>query len=817
MIPLNNIKEVLDLIPVPYLIVKADTSGFHVLHINHAYKKMASHAGGSASLADNLPFTDPYFHNKFHKSISEACNTQSNTSFEYETIEAGHQVTITYTPAYLLIGFIKQPVKYSEIAAPLMRDYEFLDTMMEGCQLISFDWTYLFINEAAAKQGRLPKSEYIGKTMFNLYPLLEGSPLHHVLERSMNERIIQKKLNQFAYPDGTTGWFELNIYPSEEGIFILSLDITERKKSEEKLIRSEHKYKVLTENTTDIVLILSGNLKHVYRSPSALKKTGWTDEEIGQTNLRELIHKEDRHILDETHKLLLAYPRQPIPVSVRVLHKKGHYITLEGFVNNLLDDELINGIVVNVWDVTANKRSEESLIRNERELKQVQEIARMGYVHFDLIGNTSFGSDEMHRICETNKNSFHFTLENFLKLIHQNDKKRFEEFLLKLFAGFANHEIEYRLQTASGKVKHIFQRTELEMKEGKVVALNGILLNITEKRSTENALTESNEKFRKLFNSSPLPQWLFDSETLQFIDVNDAAIHSYGYTRDEFLSMTIEDIRPSSDILKLAGRRKKPVQPAEEMNSRSFVHQKKNGALIHVDIQSAHVIINGKNARIVIARDITAELAFEKQLIQSNERYNLVLEATNESIIDWDIVNDVTIWGKGFEKNFGYDTSAHNNYLWSNNIHPNDRERVLTSLEETLKDSSKRYFDAEFAFLKANREVAYVQHRGIILRNTRGKAIRAIGAMIDVTELKEKISEIERHNQNLRNIAWTQSHIVRAPLARMIGLVKLLENTDASCPDAGELSKILSYIVTSAYELDEIIKDIVKKTETLQS
>lgn len=358
---------------------------------------------------------------------------------------------------------------------------------------------------------------------------------------------------------------------------------------------------------------------------------------------------------------------------------------------------------------------------------------------------------------------------------------------------------------------------ELEKNEaGIVIALNGIVLNTTERRQVEHALLESDEKFRKLFNSSPLPQWLFDSITLEFIDVNEAAIANYGYTHEEFLSMTIEDIRPSNDVTQLLKIRQKNIQAKVDVGSRSFVHKKKNGELINVDIKSAEVVINGRNARVVIARDITTELAFERQLIESNDRYNLVLEATNESIIDWDIVNDTTVWGKGFAKNFGYDLSVYDNNLWSRNIHKDDREQVLGDLAIALENPLSRNFDAAFRYIKANGETAYVHHRGILIRNKEGVAIRAIGAMIDVTELQEKISEIETRNEKLKNIAWTQSHLVRAPLAKLIGLIKLIENKNVSPTDYDELSKILSYIVSSAYQLDEIIKEIVKKTETIQ-
>lgn len=822
MIPLNNIVEVFDLLPVPYLILKKNADSYRVLSSNHAYKKLLGNTiPATDHLNDHLLFDELFFRKKFFKHLESSIENGQNHAFEHKTIQADYEIQIspfahTQEGPLLIVGFHVQQLTQTQIVPPLSQNYEFLDNMMEGCQVIDFEWKYIYINDAAIKQGRLHPSAYMGNNVFELFPLTIGSPLHDVLKKCMEKREICKTEQEFVYADGSKAWFDLHLYPSLEGIFILSLDITESKEAERELLISEHKFKTLTEHSIDIISIVDKDLKFIYRSPSGEKFTGWTIEELNTKGLKSFIHPEDAHLVDEWYRMAMDYPGKPIPVSARMLHRKGHYISIEGTIKNLSDDDAIKGIILSIRDVTWRKRSEQSLIKNQKELKQAQEIARLAHLHFDLVGENSFWSEEMYNIWQLEEGSFSLTLDNFLNTIYKEDKVRVEEFLLKLFAGFTNHEIEYRIQLADGSIKHIFQRMELEKDEaGTIIGLNGIILDTTARRQVENALQESDEKFRKLFNSSPLPQWLFDAVTLEFIDVNEAAIANYGYSHEEFLSMTIEDIRPSNDVTRLLKTRQKIGNTQADFSSRSFVHKKKNGELINVDIKSANVIINGRNARVVIARDITSELAFEKQLIESNDRYNLVLEATNESIIDWDIINDTTVWGKGFCKNFGYNLDVYDNHLWSRNIHKDDREQILKDLEIALGDPSVRNFEAAFRYLKANGDVAYVQHHGILIRNEKGTAIRAIGAMIDVTELQEKIAEIESRNKKLKNIAWAQSHLVRAPLAKLIGLIKLIENKDVATSDYAELLKILSYIVSSAYQLDEIIKDIVKKTETM--
>lgn len=107
-----------------------------------------------------------------------------------------------------------------------------LDNMLEGCQIIGFDWRYIYLNDAAAGHGRRAKHELIGRPMMEIYPGIEQTSLFAALQRCMLERTSNLMENEFTFPDGSSGWFELGIRPVPEGIFILSVDISERKRAE---------------------------------------------------------------------------------------------------------------------------------------------------------------------------------------------------------------------------------------------------------------------------------------------------------------------------------------------------------------------------------------------------------------------------------------------------------------------------------------------------------------------------------------------------------------------------------------------------------
>lgn len=109
-----------------------------------------------------------------------------------------------------------------------------LNKISEGVQLIGLNWEYLYINEAAANHGKRKRDEYFGKTMMQMYPGITETAMFKTLEQCHQLHVSADFENQFVFPDGTSGWFELRVEPVEDGLFILSFDITEKKAAEEK-------------------------------------------------------------------------------------------------------------------------------------------------------------------------------------------------------------------------------------------------------------------------------------------------------------------------------------------------------------------------------------------------------------------------------------------------------------------------------------------------------------------------------------------------------------------------------------------------------
>ena len=176
---------------------------------------------------------------------------------------------------------------------------------------------------------------------------------------------------------------------------------------------------------------------------------------------------------------------------------------------------------------------------------------------------------------------------------------------------------------------------EAEAKEQKALLLShvffwfigtgGIMLFFRNIQRYQQQIIESEEKYRILFESNPHPMWVYDLETLKFLTVNDAAVEHYGYSRDEFLAMTIKDIRPAEDIIPLLDNVSRVTMGIDKAGV--WQHRKKDGTVIQTEITSHVVDFGGRRGEIVLANDVTSSLKLEDQLRQAQKMESVGLLA----------------------------------------------------------------------------------------------------------------------------------------------------------------------------------------------
>jgi PAS domain S-box-containing protein len=155
-------------------------------------------------------------------------------------------------------------------------------------------------------------------------------------------------------------------------------------------------------------------------------------------------------------------------------------------------------------------------------------------------------------------------------------------------------------------------------------ATQAILRDITDRRRAEQALRESEERYRLLFENNPQPMWVFDNETLAFLAVNEAACQHYGYTRKEFLAMTISDIRLAEEVPALL--QSLASQSDEFHKAGIWRHRKKDGTGIAVEIASHSLLFTGHPAQLILATDVTERMRAEEALRQSEQKYRDIFD-----------------------------------------------------------------------------------------------------------------------------------------------------------------------------------------------
>ena len=171
-----------------------------------------------------------------------------------------------------------------------------------------------------------------------------------------------------------------------------------------------------------------------------------------------------------------------------------------------------------------------------------------------------------------------------------------------------------------------------------VVVLNGrtamlaLGTDVTDRIRAERAMASSEARYRALFDSNPHPMWVFDTETLRFLIVNDAAMARYGYSNEEFLAMTIADIRPAEAIDALHDHLNM-ARPPGLRESGIWKHRRKDGSLLDVEISSHAFDYGGRPARLVLANDVTNRVEAERALRASEERYRKLFEEVHDGIL----------------------------------------------------------------------------------------------------------------------------------------------------------------------------------------
>lgn len=261
-----------------------------------------------------------------------------------------------------------------------------LDGILEGFQILSFDWRYLYLNSMAEKHSRRPKEELLGNVFADMWPGIEKTRLYELIRTCLNDRISQYLINEFTFPDGEVAWFELRIEPVPEGVIILSSEVTEKVKMEEALQENQRFLYSLIENSGARVYAkdLDGKyliLNKIWEQTTGLTREyvlGKTDEELFPDATGRVSHENDKQVIRQ-NKILETEEKL-------VLHGEVKYFLSIKFP--LYDNRNILSGMCNVsTEITARKTAEKALQQTERHFGAILETANDAIITIDLNGN----------------------------------------------------------------------------------------------------------------------------------------------------------------------------------------------------------------------------------------------------------------------------------------------------------------------------------------------------------------------------------------------------------------------------------------------
>lgn len=205
--------------------------------------------------------------------------------------------------------------------------------------------------------------------------------------------------------------------------------------------------------------------------------------------------------------------------------------------------------------------------------------------------------------------------------------------------------------------------------------------------------------------------------------------------------------------------------------------------------------------------DLTEAYEATQALTQKEERFRAISQATNDVLWDWDLHTDLVWWGSGIARLFGYGMSQTVLHIswWVDHLHPEDRERVYARIKEHIDRRDEFWLD-EYRFRRSDNSYASVLDKGRLMLDEQGRPFRMVGGMRDVTDLKIALEKIQLRDRQLAEVSFYNSHKIRAPLARLLGLVQLLRMDPDAPPD--EQRELLEKIRSAAEELDYLVKNI---------
>jgi len=483
-----------------------------------------------------------------------------------------------------------------------------LSSTTDNYYVIDRNFTIILINEAAEKNLKRAwnKTVTAGVKLTEVIPADTREPILKSLEKVFQGELVEYELRSPV--QGLPDWLLINYSPVRDAAgnitaaTIIAKDISEKKKAEQLLRESEEKYRSFFEKASDAIFVFDrfGRFLEVNNGLAVL--LGYTAYELKSMSLPDILFDEGMELNPDHPDSLIS--RKPVIRKLILKTKEGAEVIAE--INST---QLPGGNHLALVRNLTDRIKAQQQLETEKELSDyiINSLPGIFYLYDDtakiLRWNTRFEEVSGYSGEELSRLSPYDLFEGKdQELIRKKIREVFEK-------GISDAEAFFK--TKSGElIPYYF--TGASIMNGETPCLLGMGVDITERKKAESALIESETKYRLLFANTPLPMWVYDTVSLKILDVNEAAVSHYGYTKTEFLSLFLPDLYPderkeSQDIL--SGN-----TPGESR------HLKKDRQPIDVEISSHELIFDNRNARLIVAVDITDKLRYEREIRNTTDQ-----------------------------------------------------------------------------------------------------------------------------------------------------------------------------------------------------
>lgn len=525
------------------------------------------------------------------------------------------------------------------------------------------------------------------------------------------------------------------------------VNVIKRKQAENKLKENEEKYRLIVENTRDLIFTIDSANKYIYVSPSIKTMLGYEPAEIAGQPFISLVHPDDRHIIDEEVRIsLLPGYRMSGNCEYRVRHASGGWRWHNG-TGSIVRDENGNPLYFLgvARDITERKQTEEALKASEENFRNSLDKSPIGVRIVDAGWNTLY-ANQVYLDIHGYKNTAEIDMVKPDKLFPPEEYKRYLQRREKALRGEPEPDkLEMDIYRKDGAVRRI-QVTRSEVLWDGKTQFQVLYRDITEYKKAENDLKESETRYHELVNTITSGVFIYtavdDGEDFIFVDVNSAAEKMEGISRKDIIGKRITEVLPGAKDFYFFKVFQKVWQTGiseyfpsgERKDERATGRWRDNWVY---KLPSGEIVI--------VYNDITERVLAEEALKESEEKYRTIFESVNDIIILMDGDGTVLdINGRvtdiaGYERKelIGKNLKDMNLVMDANNL-----AAATVKLAEII--TSKRVVTYQYELMKKNHEPGYVEVNGVAIRK-QDKIVGILLILRDITERRK--SELQIREQ----------------------------------------------------------------------